>query len=102
MRKPRRRPRGLSVGGGIFAGIWFGRAGWDFGVKILVVTHNYAPDRAPRAFRWTAIAEHWAATGLHVDVVTSGRTGGAAYEVVNGVHVHRVGEQWNGRFRRRF
>ncbi len=71
-------------------------------MKILVVTHNYAPDRAPRAFRWAAIAEHWAGAGLHVDVVTSARTGGMLEETVNGVHVHRVGERWNGRVRRGF
>jgi hypothetical protein len=69
-------------------------------MKVLIVTHNYAPDRAPRAFRWTAIAEHWAEAGMHVDVVTSGRSGGLPYERANGVHVHRVGERWNGRFRR--
>lgn len=68
-------------------------------MNVLVVTHNYAPDRAPRAFRWTAIAEHWAARGAHVDIVTTGRGGGPDLELRNGVYVHRVGERMFGRLR---
>jgi glycosyltransferase involved in cell wall biosynthesis len=71
-------------------------------MKVLIVTHNYAPDRAPRAFRWTAIAEYWAQAGVHVDVVTTGRAGNKVFETVNGVHVYRVGERGYGRFRRIF
>jgi hypothetical protein len=38
-------------------------------MKILVVIHSYAPALNPRSFRWSAIAEHWAARGHTVDVV---------------------------------
>lgn len=67
-------------------------------MNILIVTHSYAPDPRPRAFRWTAIAEAWAAQGCCVDVVTTGRRGGAVHDQQSGVHVHRVGERLLGRF----
>ena len=70
-------------------------------MKVLIVTHTYAPDAAPRAFRWTAIAEHWAREGAHVRVITTGRGGGPAQEDRNGVIVYRVGEGFIGRMQRR-
>ncbi|MDA1323545.1 MAG: glycosyltransferase [Proteobacteria bacterium] len=67
-------------------------------MKILIVTHSYAPDPSPRAYRWTAIAETWAGQGFRVDVVTTGRRGGEPRDQQSGVHVHRVGERQIGRF----
>lgn len=69
-------------------------------MKVLIVTHAYAPDASPRAFRWTAIAEHWAGEGAEVRVVTTGRRGGAAVERRNGVTVHHAGERLMGRMHR--
>lgn len=56
-------------------------------MRLLVVSYLYAPDRSPRAFRWTALAERWAAAGHEVAVVAAGA---AATERRNGVAVHRV------------
>lgn len=56
-------------------------------MRLLVVTYLYAPDRSPRAFRWTALAERWADAGHEVTVVAAGP---AATERRNGVTVHRV------------
>jgi hypothetical protein len=56
-------------------------------MRLLVVTYLYAPDRSPRAFRWTALAERWAAAGHEVAVIAAGA---AATERRNGVTVHRV------------
>ena len=70
-------------------------------MKVLIVTHTYAPDAAPRAFRWTAIAEHWAREGAGVQVITTARGGGPDREIRNGVVVHRVGEGFIGRMQRR-
>lgn len=60
-------------------------------MKILVVPHSYAPALNPRSFRWAAIAEHWVRQGHEVDIVAAAIPGCAAYEVLNGVRVHRVG-----------
>jgi hypothetical protein len=56
-------------------------------MRLLVVTYLYAPDRSPRAFRWTALAERWAEAGHEVAVIAAGA---AATERRNGVTVHRV------------
>lgn len=66
-------------------------------MNILIITHSYAPDPRPRAFRWTAIAEAWAKKGFRVDVVTTGRRGGETHDQMSGVHIHRVGETLLGR-----
>jgi len=60
-------------------------------MRLLVVSYWYTPAVSPRAFRWTALAEHWAAQGHHVDVVAAWAPGFRRDEVLNGVHVHRVG-----------
>jgi hypothetical protein len=56
-------------------------------MRLLIVTYLYAPDRSPRAFRWTALAERWAAAGHEVAVVAAGA---GATERRNGVIVHRA------------
>ncbi len=62
-------------------------------MKILVISSLYAPDRAPRAYRWTAIAEHMAASGHDVTVIAAWKWGDAPKENRNGVRVFRVGER---------
>ena len=63
-------------------------------MRILVITHSYAPKVSPRAFRWSTLCEHWVKLkGAHIDVVTSTNAGSSEMEVVNGVHVHRVGSR---------
>jgi glycosyltransferase involved in cell wall biosynthesis len=60
-------------------------------VKLLILSYIYAPDRSPRAYRWSAIAEHWAAQGRQVEVVAAWKPGDPRHEVRGGVTVHRVG-----------
>ena len=60
-------------------------------MRVVIVSHGYAPALNARAFRWTAIAEHWAACGHEVHVVTVRSQGTPKSELNNGVHVHRVG-----------
>ena len=60
-------------------------------MRILIVTAWYHPFIQPRAHRWTALAEHWAAAGHRVYVVTGRHRGYEKYAVINGVHVHRAG-----------
>lgn len=68
-------------------------------MRLLIVTNLYAPDRAPRAFRWSAVAEHWAAQGHEIHVVAAWKAGDREDEVLNGVHVHRVGSKIGQRLR---
>jgi glycosyltransferase involved in cell wall biosynthesis len=56
-------------------------------MRLLIVTYLYAPDRSPRAFRWTALAERWAAAGHEVTVIAAGARG---LDRRNGVTIHRV------------
>ncbi|WP_096701943.1 glycosyltransferase [Magnetospirillum sp. 15-1] len=74
-------------------------------MRILIISNLYAPDRAPRAYRWTAIAEYLAGQGHEVDVVAAWKSGDARRETLNGVRIHRVGSrlgQWlRGRLGRR-
>ena len=70
-------------------------------MKVLIVTHFYAPEAAPRAFRWTAIAEHWAREGATVHVITTGRGVRPVLENRNGVIVHGIGEELLGKLQRR-
>jgi glycosyltransferase involved in cell wall biosynthesis len=60
-------------------------------MRVLIISAIYAPDTSPRAYRWSAIAEHWAARGHTVDVVAAWKPGDARDEIRNGVTVHRVG-----------
>jgi len=57
----------------------------------LIISYSYRPLAGPRAFRWSALAEHWAANGVHVDVITAPKPGLLLEETVAGVQVHRVG-----------
>ncbi len=59
--------------------------------RLLIVTAWYHPFIHPRAHRWTAIAEYWAAQGHDVQVLTARHRDCADLAVINGVRVHRVG-----------
>jgi hypothetical protein len=60
-------------------------------MRLLIISAIYAPDTSPRAYRWSAIAETWAACGHSIDVVAAWKPGDARDETRNGVAVHRVG-----------
>ncbi|HEX6373817.1 MAG TPA: glycosyltransferase [Longimicrobium sp.] len=70
-------------------------------MKLLVVTHEYAPALNPRAFRWTSVAEALAARGHQVDVLSAALPGQPRQEERNGVSVHRVGGGVTEALRRR-
>ena len=59
-------------------------------MRILIVTHSFAPELTPRAFRWAAIVRSLAASGHQVDVVCARPLGAPAQESMTGVEVHRV------------
>lgn len=58
--------------------------------KYLIITYFYAPNISARAFRWSALAERWAAQGHHVDVVCGWEPGLAHEETLRGCRVYRV------------
>jgi glycosyltransferase involved in cell wall biosynthesis len=59
--------------------------------RILIISYFYAPINNARAFRWSAIAEHWVRKGHHVDVISVWMPALQREEILNGVHVYRVG-----------
>lgn len=68
-------------------------------MRILIVSYVYAPDRSPRAYRWTAIAEYWAEQGHSVTVVSGWKHGDPRRELLNDVTVWRVGNALGERLR---
>ena len=65
-------------------------------MRLLVVSYWYPPSISPRAFRWGALAEHWAERGWEVDVVAGWSPGLARRERMGGVEVHRPGFHLRG------
>ena len=63
----------------------------DIGKRVLLITAWYHPFIHPRAHRWTALAEHWAAQGHEVHVVCGRMRGFPKDSELNGVHIHRTG-----------
>jgi glycosyltransferase involved in cell wall biosynthesis len=61
------------------------------GQPVVIVSFSYEPRLNPRAFRWTAIAEHLTALGHPVNVVTSWVPDVPERETLRGVSVHRTG-----------
>lgn len=59
-------------------------------MRILLITHSYPPDLTPRAFRWVTVAEHLAAMGHEVDVVSARPAASPAEELSERLQVHRV------------
>jgi Glycosyltransferase Family 4 len=60
-------------------------------MKLLILTAWYHPFIHPRAHRWTALAEHWAAQGHEVQVLTAQVDGTPLHSMLQGVEVHRTG-----------
>lgn len=63
----------------------------DIKMRILVISYSYFPSISPRAFRWTAIAEHWAKQGIEVDVVSAWKPETSKNEIKDNVHIFRTG-----------
>jgi hypothetical protein len=59
--------------------------------RILIISHSYKPLLNPRAFRWSAIAEHWASEGATVDIICSPVVGQVSECSINNVNVYRTG-----------
>ena len=59
-------------------------------MKILCINYEYPPVGGGGATVTQSLAEAMAQDGHEIDVVTSGMKDLPEYEVVNGVHVHRV------------
>ena len=60
-------------------------------MKVLIICYCYPPDPGPRAYRWSAIAEHWADMGHEMHVISGWKLGALEEELLGAVHVHRVG-----------
>ncbi len=71
-------------------------------MKLLIISYLYTPDPYPRAFRWSAIAEHLVARGHEVTVLCASHPDRQADEVIGGVQVQRVGGGLLPRLRRTF
>lgn len=61
-------------------------------MRILVITATYHPAINPNVFRWSAIAAQWVAQGHEVHVLCTRRSGSADQENIDGVRVHRSGQ----------
>lgn len=59
--------------------------------KILIICHDYLPLETPNSFRWSSIAEYWVQQGYDVYMVCTWKPGFQRKEILNGVHVYRVG-----------
>lgn len=60
-------------------------------MRLLILSPYYHPYINPRAFRWTAIAQHWAKQGVEVHVICSKRDGWEREGKHEGVWLHRTG-----------
>jgi glycogen(starch) synthase len=64
---------------------------YDWQLKILILTWEYPPNVVGGLSRHVyGLSVHLAQLGHEVHVVTAGNGGLSAYEIMNGVHVHRV------------
>lgn len=64
---------------------------YDWQLKILILTWEYPPNVVGGLSRHVyGLSVHLAEQGHEVHVVTAGNGGLSAYEIMNGVHVHRV------------
>lgn len=68
-------------------------------MNILIICYCYPPDLGPRASRWSAIAECWAAQGNRIHVISASSLNASSEEALNGVQVHRVGGAISGKLR---
>ncbi len=60
-------------------------------MKVLIVNYFYAPTIDAHAYRWTQIAQYWAARGFDVEVITGKVKGTSSNAIESGVRVRRVG-----------
>ncbi|WHX99321.1 glycosyltransferase family 4 protein [Neobacillus sp. DY30] len=64
---------------------------YDWQLKILILTWEYPPNVVGGLSRHVyGLSIHLAEQGHQVHVITAGNGGLSAYEIMNGVHVHRV------------
>ncbi len=68
-------------------------------MRFLVLAYSYPPTVNPRAVRWGAIAQHWAAMGHHVDVISGWAPGQPREEGHDQLHIRRVGGNLSERMR---
>lgn len=61
-------------------------------LRILIITHKYFPQIAPRAFRWRAIVKEWTGKGIKVDVLCGANQGTKKFEILEGANILRVGK----------
>lgn len=61
-------------------------------MRFLVITATYHPAINPNVFRWAAIAAQWVAQGHEVHVLCTRRSGSPDVENIDGVWVHRSGQ----------
>lgn len=59
-------------------------------MRILVFSFEFLPSDAPQALRVARLMRELVACGHDVDVIAAGPASAAAYEVIDGVKVHRV------------
>jgi len=59
--------------------------------KILIICYDYLPLETPNSFRWSSIAEYWANRGYKISVISIWKPGLQREELINDVHVCRVG-----------
>lgn len=61
-------------------------------MRILIVIAQYHPALNPNVYRWSVLAAHWASKGQEVHVLCTRRSNYPIEEKINGVFVHRAGE----------
>jgi len=61
-------------------------------MKLLIILAQYHPALNPNVYRWAAIARHWTAQGHEVHILCTRRSGLLDETVMDGVHVHRAGQ----------
>ncbi len=61
-------------------------------MRLLIVLAQYHPALNPNVYRWSAIARQWIAQGHEVEVLCTRRSGLPDESVLDGVRVHRAGE----------
>ncbi len=61
-------------------------------MKLLLILAQYHPALNPNVYRWGAIATHWASEGHEVHVLCTKRSGLPDEVVMDGVQVHRAGQ----------
>jgi len=61
-------------------------------MRLLIILSQYRPALSPNVYRWGAIATHWIAQGHEVHLLCTRRSGLPDEAVMEGVHVHRAGQ----------